>query len=77
MKRLLILITAMAFTCGANAGQRDYAKLDVNDDTKLTLEEFMVHIKPQGIENMTKEFHRRDKDQNGTLTQEEYTLKKK
>ena len=77
MKKLLLVITTMAFTCAVNAGQRDYAKLDVNDDAKLTLPEFLVHIKPQGVENMTKEFHRRDKDQNGTLTALEYTLKKK
>tara|TARA_B110000881_G_C18322940_1_gene387707 strand:+ start:435 stop:671 length:237 start_codon:yes stop_codon:yes gene_type:complete len=77
MKKLLILTTAMAITCSANAGQRDFAKIDTNMDETLAMTEFMVNIKPEGMETMTKSFHRRDKDKNGVLTQEEYTFKNK
>ena len=77
MKKLLILTAAMVITFGAHAAQRDFAKLDTTGNSKLSLKEFLVNIGPNGITGMTKEFHRRDKDNNGTLTKKEYTLKAK
>ena len=76
MKKILILTAALVIASSAHAGQRDFNKVDVNQDSKLSLDEFLLHIKVDKVERMTTIFTKRDKDQDGFLTLEEYTLKK-
>ena len=77
MKKTLIAAAAatlLATTAQANS-VRDFDKLDANGDSKLSLQEFLVHIK--NVERMTGVFNKRDKDSDGFLTENEYHGKKK
>ncbi len=77
MKKLLILITALVITSSVHAGQRDFNKVDENQDSQLSLAEFLVHIKADKVDRMTGIFNNRDKNKDGFLTKEEYTVKTK
>ncbi len=76
MKKL-VLLTALILSASATAGQRPFTKLDADGSQTLSLNEFLIYIKPASVAKMTKEFNRRDKNEDGELTLKEYTLKKK
>lgn len=71
IKRISITALILAST-STMAGQRDFNKLDTDNDNKLTLAEFLVKIKPDRIAKMTKVFGNRDKNEDGYLNKEEY-----
>ncbi|MEH6550593.1 MAG: hypothetical protein V7711_08025 [Pseudomonadales bacterium] len=75
MKKSVLAIALVAFTVTAVAGeQRVFTTLDSNQDDQLSKEEFLVHVKDE--DKMSQVFDKRDKDQSGFLTEDEYTLKK-
>lgn len=76
MKKMLFTLIAI-FLAGSVYAQRPFEKLDVNEDGKLNKEEFLRTIKPEKQESMTKTFENRDKDGDGYLTLDEYTVKTK
>ncbi len=77
MKKILILLATLAIVFGATAGQRDFAKLDKDQDGKLSKEEFLQRIKTEKIDQMTQVFVNRDKNKDGYLVVDEYTIKSK
>ncbi len=77
MKKILILLATLAIVFGATAGQRDFAKLDKDQDGKLSKAEFLHRIKTEKIDQMTKVFVNRDKNKDGYLVVDEYTIKSK
>jgi Ca2+-binding EF-hand superfamily protein len=72
-KTLFILLTL--FLSGTVYAQRPFEKLDLDKDGKLDKKEFLRTIKPEKQEGMTKTFENRDKDGDGYLTLDEYTVK--
>jgi len=55
--------------------KRSFEEVDTNQDGKVSLAEFVVGVKNE--ERATKHFNRKDKDQDGSLTEEEFTAKGK
>jgi Ca2+-binding EF-hand superfamily protein len=75
MKKAVLLVVALSFYGAANAGeQRPFDKLDVDGDGKLSKEEFLRTVKSENHEKMGKVFDNRDKDDDGFLTLDEYTI---
>ncbi len=74
MKKALVLLSLIVAGSAA-AGQRDFDKLDVDGNQKLSKDEFMIYIKPKAVERMTKVFNNRDKNKDGQLSRDEYTIK--
>mgnify|MGYP000443670024 CR=1 FL=1 len=74
MKKLLTFSAILLLSVSANAGQRDFNKLDSDGNKKLSLAEFLVNIKAIKIEKMTKIFNNRDKNEDGFLAFDEYKL---
>ncbi|MDP7591783.1 MAG: EF-hand domain-containing protein [Litorilituus sp.] len=77
MNKTIILLASLAVSFGANAGQRDFAKLDKDLDGQLSKEEFLHRIKAENIGKMTNVFVNRDKNKDGHLSVDEYTIKTK
>ena len=78
MKIALLLISTLFLSMAADAGeQRPFGKLDGDGDGKLSKQEFLRTIKEENHERMGKVFDNRDKDDDGYLTLDEYTLKSK
>ena len=77
MKKLTILAAATLLLTSTAYAQRPFEKLDVDNDGKLSKEEFLHKIKPENVEGMTKSFGKRDKDGDGFLTPEEFRQKSK
>lgn len=76
--KTLFVIAALLLGLSANAGkQRPFDKLDLDKDGRLDKKEFLRTIKPEKQESMTKTFENRDKDGDGYLTLDEYTVKTK
>ena len=75
MNKLIIIAATLVISSAANAGQRDFSKIDVNQDQKLSLDEFLTHIADDKVERMAGIFNNRDKNEDGFLTENEYTLK--
>ena len=76
MKKTILALAAILLAGSAYA-QRPFEKLDVDNDGKLSTEEFLHNIKPEKVEDMTKTFQNRDEDGDGYLTLDEYTVKTK
>ena len=78
MRQTTLLLATLFIGFAANAGeQRPFGKLDVDGDDKLSKEEFLRTVKSENHERMGKVFDNRDKDDDGYLTLDEYTLKSK
>jgi hypothetical protein len=77
MKKLLLGCSLIIACTAATAGQRDFTKLDTDQDKQVSLSEFMVHIKAEKVEHMTGIFHKRDKNVDGFLSAQEYVVKNK
>ena len=73
MKKTLFFLISL-FVASAVYAQRPFEKLDLDEDGKLSKEEFLRTIKPGKVPGMTKTFANRDKDGDGFLTLEEYTV---
>jgi Ca2+-binding EF-hand superfamily protein len=75
MKKAVLLVVALSFSGAAYAGeQRPFGKLDIDGDGKLSKEEFLRTVKSENHEKMGKVFENRDKDDDGFLTLDEYTI---
>ena len=71
MKKIIIIALILIST-STMAGQRDFKKLDTDDNNKLTLAEFLVKIKAKRIDKMTKIFGNKDKNGDGYLNKTEF-----
>ena len=75
MRTAVLLLATLFIGFAANAGeQRPFGKLDVDNDGKLSKQEFLRTVKSANHEKMGKVFTNRDKDGDGFLTLEEYTI---
>jgi len=77
MKKLIIIAAALIISSSASAAQREFAKVDSNNDGDISLVEFLHKVPEKNVEKMTGFFAGRDKNKDGYLTKKEYTQKKK
>jgi Ca2+-binding EF-hand superfamily protein len=76
MKKLIIIVAALIISSSASA-QREFAKVDSNNDGGISLVEFLHKVPETNVEKMAGFFVGRDKNKDGQLTKKEYTQKKK
>jgi len=70
--KTIIMTALILISTSTMAGQRDFKKLDIDGDNKLTLAEFLVKIKVKRIDKMTKIFGNKDKNSDGYLYKAEF-----
>ncbi len=70
--KIIIMTALILISTSTMAGQRDFKKLDIDGDNKLTLAEFLVKIKVKRIDKMTKIFGNKDKNSDGYLNKAEF-----
>ena len=77
MKKLILIIaTLVTSTSATSSPQRDFNKVDTDNNGNVSLVEFLKHVPEGNVDRMTGFFIKRDKDKSGYLTKAEYLLNK-